>query len=79
MSYYPGGADYIPSVIMIRLTGVNVSPGGRHLFTITIVDDSNLEPEEKFFLLLTPSGPGVLVNSSLAMAVVIIVDDDGQC
>ena len=74
-----GGADYIPIMTIIHLTGINISPGSRHSFTIPVIDDNNLEPDETLFLLLNSSSPGVLVNSSTAMAVVIIVDDDGQC
>ena len=66
-------------MLIISLTGIDVSPGSQRLFTITIIDDSDLESDETFFLLLNPLNPGVLVNSSMAMAVVIIVDDDGQC
>ena len=64
-------------MLIISLTGIDVSPGSQRLFTITIIDDSDLESDETFFLLLNPLNPGVLVNSSMAMAVVIIVDDDG--
>ena len=73
-----GGADYIPIMTIIGLTGINVSPGSRHSFIITVIDDNDLELDETFFLFLNPLSPGVLVNSSMAMAVVIIVDDDGQ-
>ena len=74
-----GGADYIPFSTIVQLTGVNVSPGSQQTFTIVVIDDNNLEPNETFFLILDPLSPGVLVNSSMAMAVVIIVDNDGQC
>ena len=66
-------------MLIISLTGIDVSPGSQHLFTVNVIDDNDLESDEIFFLLLNPLSPGVLVNSSMAMAVVIIVDDDGQC
>ena len=69
-----GGADYVPFMEIISLT--DVSPGRRTSLTITIIDDNDFEPDETFFLLLNPSSPGVLVNNS--MAVVIIMDDDGE-
>ena len=55
----------------------DVSPGSRTSFTLTVIDDNDLELDETFFLLLDPLSPGVLINST--MAVVIIVDDDGEC
>lgn len=69
-----GGADYATKMETIHLS--DVSLGSQTSFTLTIIDDDDLEPEETLFLLLSPLSPGVLINSS--MAVVIILDDDGQ-
>ena len=52
----------------------DVSPGSRTPFSVTIINDTDVEREESFSLLLNPSSPGVLVNTS--MATVTIVDDD---
>ena len=52
----------------------DVSPGSRAPLSVTIINDTDVEREESFSLLLSPSSPGILINAS--MAIVTIVDDD---
>lgn len=54
----------------------DVTPGSRTPFSVTIINDTDVEREESFSLLLSPSSPGILVNAS--MATVTIVDDDSE-
>ena len=74
MHLHTGGADFVPLVKSIMLTGV--SPGGLTPFNVSIVNDFDVEPEKSFTLLLSLSSPGTLINMSIAT--VTIVDDDGK-
>lgn len=54
----------------------DLSPGSRTPFSITIINDPDIDPDESFTLLLNPSSPGILINTSVA--VVTIIDDDSK-
>ena len=67
--------DFIPLSDKIILSAV--TPGNRIPFTVTIINDTQTDPNESFTLLLSASSPGIVINSSSAL--VTIIDDDGTC
>ena len=71
-----GGSDFISVSEKIILTSDSLSPGSRTPFSVPIIDDTQVDPDESFSLHLSASSPGILINTSSAL--VTIIDDDGM-
>ena len=76
MHCWTGGDDYSPLTVNIEFPQAATTP--QTMCTpITILDDSALESEERFFIVLQASDVRVIITEENGRASVLISDNDG--
>lgn len=69
--------DFYPLSNNVNVTLTSLSPGYRSPSrNVKIIDDSSVEQNETFLIVLTSSSPGVLIEVS--NVTVTIIDNDGK-
>lgn len=75
-SYRAGGEDYKELMFLMLTFSVENSNSFQHCFNISIIDDSIVEPNQSFMVILSSSDTNVTIDNQQLL--VTIIDNDGK-